>query len=92
MGRMLKEWECTPQNCGTGGSFPVAFGYDYAGGLTSLNNGLGTTFTYALNREQRPTTVTSNYTQNGNPPNMFSAAHYDAFWFAVERDPRKRCH
>ena len=78
MGRVLNEWECTPQNCGTS-SFPVAFTYDYAGGLTSLNNGLGTTFSYALNREQRPTTVTSNYTQDGNPPTMFSALHYDGF-------------
>jgi len=78
MGRVLNEWECTPQNCGTS-SFPVAFGYDWAGGLTSLNNGVGTTFTYASNREQRPTTVTSNYTANGNPPTMFSALHYNGF-------------
>jgi RHS repeat-associated protein len=78
MGRVLNEWECTPQNCGTS-SFPVAFGYDFAGGLTSLSNGVGTTFTYAVNREQRPTTLTSNYVQNGNPATMFSAVHYDGF-------------
>lgn len=78
MARVLNNSQCTPQNCGTG-VFPVSYGYDLVGNITSATNGLGTTLTYSYNVAPGLTTISSSLADSNHPGTLLSGTHYNAF-------------
>jgi len=77
VGRTVTEWQCTPQNCGTG-SFPLNYTYDLAGDLLSASNGLGVTISYGYDTAARLSSVTSSLVDTNHPATLLSGATYNA--------------
>jgi len=52
MGRITSMWECGPNTCGTGNqnSHALSFSYDWAGNLTSENDGVSGDITYGISQ------------------------------------------
>jgi RHS repeat-associated protein len=80
VGRILMQNQQTPVIAPNG--YFVTFGYDLAGDMTSLVNGLGQTLTYTPNRAQRVTALSTNATAFGSAGSLFgsttSPVHYNA--------------
>jgi len=76
VGRVQNQWQCTPQNCGSG-YFPFTYGYDLLGDTTSSTNGVGVTFGYAYSTAARLTTLTSSLSDANHPPNLLSSVTYN---------------
>lgn len=76
MGRVLNQWQCTPQNCGTAW-FSLAYQYDYLGNPTSSTNGKGVTLTYGYNASAQLTGVTSSLSDANHPAALFSSGVYN---------------
>jgi RHS repeat-associated protein len=77
MGRAANQWECTPVNCGTNSFYGLVYGYDFAGNLTSENNGFGITLTSAYDSASRLTGVTSSLSDANHPANLLSGIQYN---------------
>lgn len=80
MGRVIKNWQCTPNAmpCNTG-SYLLTYGYDLAGDRISFNNGAGETFSYAYNTAPHLTTVTSSLSDANHPGTLLSNVHYGVY-------------
>jgi RHS repeat-associated protein len=76
MGRVLNEWQCTPQTCGSS-YFALPYTYDLVGDLLTGTNGQGVTFTYAYPAGQL-TELTSSLSDSNHPATLFSGATYNA--------------
>jgi RHS repeat-associated protein len=76
VGRVQNQWQCTPQNCGSG-YFPFSYGYDLLGNTTSSTNGVGVTFGYAYNTAARLTTLTSSLSDANHPATLLSNVTYN---------------
>jgi len=77
VGRVLTQWQCTPQNCGTAW-FSLAYQYDYLGNPTSSTNGEGVALTYAYNGAAQLTGVTSSLSDANHPATLFTSGVYNA--------------
>jgi RHS repeat-associated protein len=78
IGRITINSQCAPQNCSTGGMFPVVYTYDLAGNLTSQTNGANVTLTHSINRALRPTAISSSLADASHPGTLLSSCHYNA--------------
>jgi len=78
LGRVLTQWQCTPQNCGTGW-FSLAYQYDYLGNPTSSTNGEGVTLTYAYDGATHLTGATSSFSDANHPAALFTASASNAY-------------
>jgi RHS repeat-associated protein len=76
MGRIQNQWQCTPQNCGTGYS-SLPYGYDQLGDITSAGNGMGVTLTNSY-PAGRLTQITSSFSDSNHPTSLLSGVHYSA--------------
>jgi RHS repeat-associated protein len=76
MGRIKNQWQCTPQNCGTG-YFSLPYGYDLLGNITSSGNGMGVTLSYSY-PFGRLTQITSSLSDWYHPTTLVSSMHYNA--------------
>jgi RHS repeat-associated protein len=76
MGRINNQYQCTPQNCGTG-YFSLPYVYDLAGDITSAGNGMGVTLTYSYSAG-RLTQVASSLSGSTYPTPLLSGVHYIA--------------
>jgi RHS repeat-associated protein len=79
-GRVKNEWQCTPQNCGTG-YFPLAYTYDLLDDITMLTNGMGVIFGYQYNLGARLTYLTSSLNDANHPATLLgyqAPVHYNA--------------
>jgi YD repeat-containing protein len=70
MGRTANEWQCTPQNCGSG-YFPLAYTYDFVGDVTSSSNGAGVTLSSSYNIGAQLTKLTSSLNDSNHPGTLF---------------------
>jgi RHS repeat-associated protein len=77
VGRVANEWQCTPQNCGSG-YFPLAYTYDFLGDITSSSNGAGVTLSSSYNVGAQLTKLTSSLVDSNHPATLFSNATYNA--------------
>ena len=77
IGRIANEWQCTPQNCGSG-YFPLAYTYDFLGDITSSSNGAGVTLSSSYNIGAQLTKLTSSLVDSNHPATLFSNATYNA--------------
>jgi RHS repeat-associated protein len=76
IGRVANEWQCTPQNCGSS-YFPLIYGYDLIGDLTSSTNGFGVTISNSYNQVGELTTVASSLSDTtSHPGTLFSGGRY----------------
>jgi RHS repeat-associated protein len=75
MGRVQNQWQCTPQNCGSG-YFSLPLGYDLGGDITSAGNGAGTTFGYGYNGAAELNIVTSSLSDANHPATLLSSTTY----------------
>ena len=78
MGRIKKNWQCTPYNCATY-TWLLSYDYNLDGTLQTATNGAGVTFTYGYNTSQRLTSMTSSWSDANHPATLFSTAHYNAY-------------
>ena len=76
MGRVKNQWQCTPQNCGSG-YFALAYNYDLVGDIISSTNGAGVTFSDTYNASAQLTTMTSSLADSNHPGTLFSNALYN---------------
>jgi RHS repeat-associated protein len=79
IGRVLNNWQCTPQTCPTPSFYQLSYGYDLLGNLTSATNGAGVTFSYSYNTAPNLTGVTSNLVDTTHPATLLSNVHYGRF-------------
>jgi RHS repeat-associated protein len=76
VGRVLNQWQCTPQNCGSiYASLPYT--YDLVGDLLSATNGQGVNFTYSYPAGQL-TSLMSSLSDSNHPGTLFSGVTYNA--------------
>jgi len=78
MGRVKNQWQCTPQNCGTG-YFSLPYGYDLLGDITSAGNGMGVTIGYGFDGAAELLNVTSTLSDASHPATLFSNPTYTPF-------------
>ena len=78
MGRVIKNWQCVPQQCASG-SYLLQYSYDLLGNVLTSYDGVGVTFTYAYNNAARLSGMTSNYSDATHPPTLLSSVHYGPF-------------
>ena len=78
MGRIKNQWQCTPQNCGSG-YFSLPYSYDFLGNITSAGNGMGVTIGYGVNSAAQLTSVTSSLSDATHPPTLLSNVSYNPF-------------
>jgi RHS repeat-associated protein len=78
MGRIQNQWQCTPQNCGTG-YFSLPYVYDFLGDITSAANGMSVTIGYGYNGAAELNGVTSTLSDANHPATLFSSATYTPF-------------
>jgi len=76
VGRLKNQWQCTPQNCGTG-YFSLPYGYDLMGNITSAGNGMGVTIGYGFNNAAELNSVTSSLSDGTHPPTLLSSVNYN---------------
>jgi len=69
LGRVIKQWQCTPANCGTGW-FQLDYVYNLAGNIISYTNSQGVTFTQTINAAGRLTQVTSSLVDAQHPATL----------------------
>jgi RHS repeat-associated protein len=77
MGRIVKQWQCVPFDCGTG-ELSLPYTYDLMGNMTSAGNGASVTISYAYNAAAEITSVTSSLSNPTHPATLFSNAVYNA--------------
>jgi RHS repeat-associated protein len=83
MGRIVKEFECTPLNCGVGG-FALSYTYDYLGNITQLVNSQegasGTTYTYSYDTADHLTKLVSSFSDSNHPATLLTvnSSNYNA--------------
>lgn len=75
LGRIVNNSQCVTYTCSSGNFFPVSYGWDNAGELTSSTNGAGVSFTDAYNQAERLISLVSSI---GNTT-LISGLHYNAF-------------
>jgi len=74
MGRIVNNLQC---NIGCpNGPFPLGYGYDLAGDMTSSSNGVGVTFNQSFDAAGRPTQLTSSLVDATHPATLFSSPQY----------------
>lgn len=79
VGRIKNQWQCTPQNCGSG-YFSLPYLYDFMGNITSAGNGMGVTIGYGpFNGAGELTNVTSTLSDANHPATLFSNPTYTPF-------------
>jgi len=76
MGRVATQWQCTPQNCGTG-YFPLVYTHDLIGDLTSSTNGTGIGFTYNFDTAAQLLSLTSTLSDSNHPGTLLSNPVYN---------------
>src|SRR5579862_6280115 len=79
LGRVAAQYQQIPTNCSN--PYPrasLSYGYDLAGNTIYSTNGEFDTFTYTYNGAARLTSLTSSVSDSQHPPNLMSAAHYNA--------------
>jgi RHS repeat-associated protein len=79
MGRVLSNWQCTPQTCPTPSFYQLSYAYDLLGDPTTASNGVGVTFSYAYNAAPRMIGITSNLVDSTHPATLLSSVHYGQF-------------
>lgn len=77
MGRVIKNSQCTPQNC-SGTPFSIVYTYDLLGDSLTSTNGAGVTLTSAYNIGAGLTTLTSSLSDSNHPGTLLSGLHYNA--------------
>jgi RHS repeat-associated protein len=84
MGRIVSQWQCTPQNCGSG-YFGLSYTYDYLGDILTSTNGAGITLTQNFDGVARLQSVSSSWVDANHPltlisgPSGTSGIQYSAF-------------
>lgn len=83
LGRLKHETQCTPFNCATPNAyFSVNNGYDLAGNVTLINNGMTSSpsalFTYAYDPANRLSGVTSSWNDDLHPATLYSVQAFGA--------------
>jgi RHS repeat-associated protein len=75
MGQIATQWQCTPQNCGSGW-YSATYAYNLAGAVTSQSNPFGFTLAHAYNAAARLTTLTSSLNDAQHPATLASNFSY----------------
>ena len=78
LGRIAKEWQCTPLNCGSG-NVSLQYGYNYLGDTISLvNSEEGITYTYSYDNADRLTMFQSSLSDSNHPGTLLTVNQYNA--------------
>lgn len=79
LGRVLNNWQCTPQTCPTPAFYQLSYGYDLFGDVTSASNGAGVTFSYSYNAAPSLMGMSSSLVDATHPATLLSNVHYGRF-------------
>lgn len=77
MGRVARNDQCTPQNCGTG-DFEMLYTYDLFGDMRSSTDGQFDLFSDTYNAAAQLVSLVSSLSDSNHPGTLFSSATYDA--------------